>query len=348
MLPRSFVVGFVALSVGLCHCTAEKTPPARAPAFEPVVPSAPDAGATENAEPKECARGTWCRHDVEEYASDDQRQLLLAAWCSSPNDIWVGGHGRLIHYDGKAWQEQATPRGAEVTSLWGAAPNSVFAAGFVRGAAREQVLHFDGSSWTESTLPSPAASHLGFVHRVWGTSSTNVYSVGSRVLRYDGARWSVVQALSQSRFAAIGGSGPNDVYALGNVDAMRFDGQGWKALVPGPGPTLEDFGVTDVWAQRNEVFVTGYSEGEQAYYLHFDGAAWHAVEYVSPLEGLAGRDRNHLYAVGYGVHRLVGDRFQADTRPGAPDPRDRLLGVAVCGDCVVVVGQGSVVSQLCE
>jgi hypothetical protein len=201
-------------------------------------------------------------------------------------------------------------------------------------------------------LPS-SESVLG-LRQVWGTSNKNVFVAGSALFRYDGKRWSEVRLPQITRWTAfaLGGCGPNDVYALAGYDGVHFDGKRWKGVIPDDGVTLSSVNVSAVWCgAKNDVIAVGRHDVENAItdqeYLHFDGNSWQEVAtgHQDELDGIAGRDRDHLYAIGKTVYRLKAARWTPDSRFQAPETG--VDAIAACAECVVAVGE-NFVSRLCE
>jgi len=58
----------------------------------------------------------------------EQRPIysLTGVWGSSANDVFVVGD-RILHYDGTAWTEMASPASDWLNGVWGSSANDVFA-----------------------------------------------------------------------------------------------------------------------------------------------------------------------------------------------------------------------------
>lgn len=113
----------------------------------------------------------------------------------SPSDVYaVGDSGTIIHWDGAEWRRMSSPTGALLRGVWGSGPRDLFAVGD-GGAA----IRYDGVRWY--LLNSTTQRNL---RAVWGTGPTEVYAVGEgRILRFDGARWSVLPAPNDLFYLAI-------------------------------------------------------------------------------------------------------------------------------------------------
>jgi hypothetical protein len=118
------------------------------------------------------------------------------------------------------------------------------------------------------------------IAKLWGTDVSQVWAAGMGVSvpggvigRWDGTRWTEVHRSStvQFRFTDIDGSGPADVWAVGEKTVVHFDGQVWSevdisAVLPeGPSGTSSRVAV----AARNDVWVA-----IRRRLLHWDGTSW--------------------------------------------------------------------------
>ncbi len=100
------------------------------------------------------------------------------------------------------WHEVV--EGFDVRAIWGAAADDVFAVG-ARGDAGV-VLHFDGLAWTFAVLGVP-------------------------LVDIDGSGWSVEPALfGVTSLSAIAGTGPQDVFAVGDRALFHLDALGWAPV----------------------------------------------------------------------------------------------------------------------
>ena len=84
---------------------------------------------------------------------------LSAVYGFAANDVWIVGErindnpnppptfletSLASHYDGTSWTESKVPSGRVLQSIWGAATNNIWAAGW------NTVIHYDGISWTKA------------------------------------------------------------------------------------------------------------------------------------------------------------------------------------------------------
>ncbi len=175
------------------------------------------------------ANGTVLRYDGKDWApelwdSDDswKNTHFNAVWADSPSQIWVAGeNGTIIHWDGEEWEQQASPNGQVVRSLWGVSDQSVWA-----GTDGQIWLLKDGG-WT---VEFDAGVNI---HAVWGDTesepgSVTVYAAGDNtsVFKRDAVGWGKQNPVTDgfpttAHFRAlIGGSAP-----AGGIWVVAQDGR---------------------------------------------------------------------------------------------------------------------------
>jgi len=146
---------------------------------------------------------------------------LVGIWTSSPYVFVAAQHGTIHMYDGSVWTSQpidpTTPVG--LIRLWGTSPGDVYAVGF-NGA----FYHYDGAVWT----PVDLGTGLALID-VWQSSASDVHLAGNwgSFGHYDGS-WTMGH-LSELPYQGIGGSGPNDVWAVSLMNrTYHYDGSSWS------------------------------------------------------------------------------------------------------------------------
>lgn len=162
----------------------------------------------------------------------------------------------------------------------------------------------------------------GTLLSVWGTSATDVWSVGgslgdgleSLVMHYDGLSWTRRHPGGNDSFWWVHGTTANDVWMVGEHGRItHWDGAAFADTAPITDATV--FGVfavapNDVWAVGG---TPGSATGTNDVVLHYDGTSWKAsalpVQNHVALFKIWGTDANNLYVVGEnGViwHRVQG------------------------------------------
>jgi hypothetical protein len=110
-------------------------------------------------------------------------------WGSASNNVFaVGASGRIMRWNGSAWNSMTSGTTQTLYGVWGTSASDVFALG-----ANGTIRHYNGTSW--SAMTSNSERNL---FGAWGSSGSDVYAVGdstgaaSTILHYDGATWSAV------------------------------------------------------------------------------------------------------------------------------------------------------------
>lgn len=273
-------------------------------------------------EDKSCAPSGWC------VDQELPGLTVRAIYGFGPDDIWISGApARFHHFDGGGWSapwlDVRWPASAppQLNALWGPAPGDLWAAGYTGGllphfdgrlwspvstvilgsqwcfaatSARDvwmgglgAVAHYDGERWQSTSVPG-----LYKMYALWAPGDRGLWGGGLEgIWRYDGTSWSLAEPRAKG-INAMWGAGARDAWAVGQ-GLWRFDGTAWTEVLR-PDPTVT---LTAVWGSGpDDVFVVGY----QGRVLHFDGAAWSAMESgtTASLFGVWGSGRGRVYAVG--------------------------------------------------
>jgi hypothetical protein len=199
------------------------------------------------------------------WSTEFESDKHYGGWASGPESVWVGGWCRgIFHYDGISWTHTGcwTSHSTEdiVTAIWGDGGIPLWAT-----CDRGDVLKYEGS-FTWSTMATGVSVDLW---DLWGTTSNNIYAVGSRgtVIRYSGSNWDSVGTPTNQALNGVWGSGPNDIFAVGDWGTIiHYDGTVWSA---------QDSGTTehlfDIWGFDNsDVYAVGFN----GTILHYDGNDW--------------------------------------------------------------------------
>ncbi len=185
----------------------------------------------------------------------------------APDDVWAVGsylaservdaHMMIMHWDGRAWSQVATPDASthNLLAVRAVARDDVWAAG-------TQVLHWNGRKWNiEDTPEAYTGGYLDGIavagpHDVWVVGNDGNESVA---LHWDGERWAGTHgpklAAGPYPHEAVALS-PDDVWAVGEyVDKpldrqlllTRWDGKTWSAIAnPLAGEDTRLMGLTSM------------------------------------------------------------------------------------------------------
>jgi len=230
--------------------------------------------------------------------------LLFGVWGSSTSNIYAVGCGfspssttplpLIYYYGGSGWSNitPSLPSGwtsGQLEGVWASSTTSdVYAVGFGNNGTTTLPLlyHYDGSGWTGSSPSMLSGWTLGQLFGVWGSSASDVYTVGYGVhnadvpLMYhnDGSGWtndnpSLPSGWSNGSLNGMWGSSGSDIYAVGDGDSdlvYHYDGNGWTSS----SPSLPSGWTYDYW---NSVW------GSSASDVYAVGSGWNSTDHEVPL-----------------------------------------------------------------
>src|SRR5258706_5608994 len=250
-----------------------------------------------------CPLGSWCWVSPLPQGND-----LADVWSDGPGDVWaVGGAGTIVHWDGTLWSLAGSGTTAYLFSVWGSGGGDVWAAG-----AGGTIVHWDGVRWTAT----PSGTRID-IAGLWGSGPDDVWAVGNTyaadvatpgtqtithqpglVLHWDGRSWSTVRVPTNADLSDLWGTGPNDVWAVGQSGdggswvVLRWDGRLWSELA------RLDAGrsISGIWGSGpDDVRVYG-----DAKMFHFDGHTWASEDLgtIGNAVRLGGSGPRDVWAVG--------------------------------------------------
>jgi hypothetical protein len=210
-----------------------------------------------------------------------------AMWADGPTDlIGVGLNGQIARFNGTSWTAMSSGTTVDdFHDVWGTGPNNIFAVGKTYAlpptTPNGMAYHWNGSSWSSMNFSGGAPS---WINGVWGTSSSNVYTVGDfgQIHHYSGSgNWSSMTSGTTAVLKSIWGSGANDIYAGGNSSTsppmpivIHYDGAAWSPVM-GPLPASGDF-VDLFGTSANDIYAM-YDSGT----WHFDGVTWTSIPVIA-------------------------------------------------------------------
>ena len=345
-------------------------------------PDAADAGCSDGSAncgvPEPC-KADWCPV----FTILDERVGLSAVWGSGPSDVWVvGAAGRVLHWDGSAWETLSAGTTQSLYAVWGSGPNDVWAVS-TPGAIFHSTGFANGTAeWSRATDIADAgvdtASAGKLSRAIWGTSPRDVWVGGDPFARkgstatWGGFRTVVADAgvdggvadggivwtpVSSSLITAIWGSGPEDIWVVG---------PGAKGLAAGGSSAAHSNGAVGsdgvpVWTafdtQSTDVLYAIWGSGpgdvwavgDHGTIRHFTAGAtrWSIVESptTAKLRGVWGTGPSDVWAVGEEGTLLHydGTKWSAATADFAPGEKPSLFGVWGSGpNDVWAVGSGTI------
>ncbi|MEA3247776.1 MAG: hypothetical protein U9Q74_16625 [Gemmatimonadota bacterium] len=219
-------------------------------------------------------------------------RALQGVWSDGPKNAWaVGARSVALKFDGTAWavvSDSLRPLGAQdnYNAVWGSASDV-----WIVGDAT--IVQCKGGTSCGSQ-PSPAAS-AGALYSVWGSAANNIFAVGvgGRILKYDGTAWATMASPTNRTLARVAGSGPTDVWALGDSVLLHYDGTQWSVVGRGNGdfadllshvptvaeqqpgssrPDYQGLFQLGLWVRSPKEVYVGSEFGN---IVRYDGTSWH-------------------------------------------------------------------------
>jgi hypothetical protein len=166
----------------------------------------------------------------------------------SGSDVWIAIGAGAAHFDGTTWTMYAVSDYTNwAGAFWGFSTNDIWTTSYSPYDA-----HWNGSYW-ETVSNNRIVSNVGgmYAYGVWASSPTDVWAVGenlagpalpgfvsSTVDHYDGTSWSmftvpVAMNMSGMTLRSVWGSGPDDVWAVGDGGLAAHYGP-WSTSAPPP------------------------------------------------------------------------------------------------------------------
>jgi len=182
-----------------------------------------------------------------------QRSAAYAVWGSGSDDVYIVVVDGVLHWDGKAWSYtiKAAANTSFFNSVWGSGRNDVYVTASYGGGG---LLHWDGVTWSDATPPAPLPQ---WFNGIWGSARNDVIANGTlgptggvaQTIRWDGTRWSVVDAYSG---VPLAGSGRGDVFATSGAQIVHLRSDRWELIAL---PTMGT--VHGLWVSPARVDVVG-------------------------------------------------------------------------------------------
>lgn len=213
------------------------------------------------------------------WAKTENPNRITSVWGTSARNIWAGHTGtsfkqiptQMLHFDGTRWEPVLMTTSTAplnnpvpaVQSIWGASETDVWAVGGELSPGTTSLFHFNGTTWSTETRKS------GILYGVWGSSSSNVSTVGHQglILSYAGGGWTNVPSGTTYHLRAVWAASATETWAVGG-DAggdhiiLRYDGRTWVRESGGTVYTLNSIwgsSANDVWAVGNGGTIMHYS-----------------------------------------------------------------------------------------
>ena len=226
------------------------------------------------------------------------------------NGVDGSRHTLTLHWNGTSWSVVPSPDPLaaaanvvnQLNSVIAIAPNDAWAVGYsVSGSNPYQTLtmHWNGSIW--QVVPSPnLAPPNGYnaLNAVSAVASNDVWAVGgvpggigvngrAILMHWNGATWTLTPEPPETVYwssttrTGVTAVAANDVWAVGQFSAFRWNGSVWAVAAGFSGQNLaavDHSSATNVWSVGTNPPSGGGSEGGgsqgRANAQRFDGATW--------------------------------------------------------------------------
>lgn len=209
--------------------------------------------------------------------------------------------------------------------------------------AEARSVRFQPASMEYVPLPFPTGWNQGRLLDVWGSSASDIYTVGyvydetekdaPLVYHNAGTGWTetspaLPSGWERAHLSAVWGSGASDVYAAGSgINAAgaaipllyHNDGTGWTVPPLTPPVGLSFSSLNSVWgSSATDVYAAGYGYNaslfQEPVLYHYDGASWVEVDLSVPsgwsaanLNGVWGSGASDVYLVGSVYDSMAGN-----------------------------------------
>jgi hypothetical protein len=308
----------------------------------------------------------------------------VGSWRNDPGPVEL----LAIRWDGTAWEQVALPDTSSVgtnPTIYDVATtdgNDVWVVGRIFDLPQIDLplmMRWDGTSWSDvesiTLLPceiTPCWPRNGFAidvasfgDELWAVGSAVGFGAGSvhgpatvigLTLHYDGSSWEEILAPqiagSRHELAAVAGTGPDDVWAVGKYKNVagafhgliyHWDGTSWSH-VPNPGDDIGQTFLSDVVAiAPDDVWVVGEQPGA-ALFMHWDGASWTiaasptgTTTHIAEAAAIAANDIWAVAAFTQDLYHFDGAVWSLVGNPVIPAGTviNRAQGMAVVGACDV-------------
>lgn len=112
---------------------------------------------------------------------------LFDIWGSSPDDVWaVGARGTVLHWNGQVWQSSFTGVSDSLNAVWGTSASNVWIGSSTHLLLRGSGWNADGGSWTNTPpLTNQTNPSIATIYGIGGTGPNDMWAVGDWTIVYD-------------------------------------------------------------------------------------------------------------------------------------------------------------------
>ncbi len=222
-------------------------------------------------------------------------------WISALNSNFaytVGDSGKIYHWDGSSWGEQASPTTDRLGGVAVIAENDIWISG-ERG-----VWHFNGTLWSQGagypTTPSYGIDHV---------SSDSVWVAGvGEIHFYNGSVWSTATVGQGNRIMDLSMNSPVDGWAVTNWgEIYNYNGSAWALVTDfnnDQSYAIWAANGSDYWVAGGAIWPPGVPFADVASVWHWEGSMWSTYttqtlgSYRYSLFSVRGTSANDVWIVG--------------------------------------------------
>jgi hypothetical protein len=197
---------------------------------------------------------------------------LTGCWVFGPNSIYVVGGSVWKSTDGITWKN-VSPHDSKGNSFAGGLSGySMF--GFSENdywlTDGGLIIHVVNQIGTIYSFPKDSA---GYLHSIWGTSSSDMYAVGDAgtILHFDGSIWTKMLSGTLKNLQTIWGTDDQHIWAAGwNIstgaaEEVAYDGTAWRVDQLSTSGEAFKWGLSNVWACDSANIPVAFVSGSQLF-----------------------------------------------------------------------------------
>jgi hypothetical protein len=277
------------------------------------------------------------------------------------NDIWVVGEIYLdgeqdsynaIHWNGDKWELHHIPAVTSYGTISKMGINAVYAFNennIWMFAYAGSYVHWNGSEWKSEVV----YESKGSIYKIWGSSSKNLYFVGSRgnITHFDGTNWTLIESGTDKAIQDIWGVKTGDrSYEVLCIACDKFQYRGINVMRINDNQVehLDTLGLSSslsgIWFSKagslsnlNNITDKYFITGAGLYSTDSVQNKWEEVLEIPAVysEAVRGNHLNDVFVVG---HFALLAHWNGSTWFHTTGNSDIYRRVAVKGDIVVIVG----------
>ncbi len=220
------------------------------------------------------------------------------------------------HLKAQTWTK-SSPTNQSVWKVWGTDAQNVWISG-----NSGVIQKWNGTSWTNQSVGTITGQRYG----LWGTSNTNIYSVGGstgqQIAQYNGTSWSIVSAAvtawGSGTARSVWGTSENNVFVTGGSGrVLKYNGSSWAMQSAGldaafSGQTIWGLDASNIWV----VGATGGDNTGIIYKWNIGSSSWAAqTSGINVVRSIWGASASDVWAVGGDAAKTGGKiyRFNGTT-----------------------------------